>query len=123
VVEISTIKFTVAEALEILEKSPRWLIEETGLSAGVIYRCLDESPAGRKIHRTSASRIAHVLGLKVEDIKWPRGHCDTGRPAFASTVTVQVSVTVKQQTTLLCPDCFITLPVTGECECGYSLAA
>ena len=113
-VEISTIKFTVAEALDILGKSPRWLIEETGLSAGVIYRCLDESPVGRKIHETSAAKIAVALGLSVDDIRWPRGRCDTGRPALATTLTVEVRVIVRQTTTQLCPDCYLVLPVTGQ---------
>lgn len=122
-VEITTIKITVAEALEVLEKSAEWLIDETMLSPGVVYRTLDSSPTGLKTHITSALAIAAALGLEVSDIHWHRGLSNIGRNALSGTIltektTVTKTVTVEHEVTyhIVCPSCFIEMPATGICE-------
>ena len=118
----TTQKYTVAEALEILEKTPQWLIDETELSPGVVYRTLDDSPIGLKTHITSAEVIANALGLEVEDVRWHRGLSNTGRNALSGGVIVErttvTKVTVEREVTyqMVCRACNLVMPATGVCE-------
>lgn len=110
--------FTIQEALDILEKSKHWLVKHSGLSAGCIDRAMDDSPCGLKTHVTSAAAIADALGLKTEDIRWPRGLSETGRNAHTGSSNV---IQLKKQADI-CDICNLEVPVIGVCA-SYSCAA
>lgn len=121
-----TTKFTVAELLEILDKKPKWLIKKTGLSATTIYRNLDDSPEYHKTQEAVAAAIANALGVSVNEIKWPRGLSERGRPAYTGknqngnctteTTQISITVTVTRFVTPCCPIHHLQLSVSGNCS-------
>lgn len=121
-----TTKLTVAELLEILDKTPKWLIKKTKLSPTTIYRNLDDSPEYCKTQEAVAVAIADALGVSVNEIKWPRGLSERGRPAYtgknqngnctSETTQISVTVTVTRSAAPCCPIHHLQLSVSGVCS-------
>ena len=69
---------TLKEARDRLGLSKRDLANKSGISLGAIMAI--EGLGLYKTHSETARLLANSLGLKPEEIKWPRGLSDLGRP-------------------------------------------
>jgi len=81
---------TVAEALEILELKPTDLVRMTGLGINAVRRAV--LGGKKRTNIRTAKLIADALGLKIEELIWPAGLTDKGRPPLTGgTYTVGAS--------------------------------
>ena len=93
--------------------SARQLSELSGIAPGTIYGIENEySPYS--VHCDTAQSLAAALNYKVNEINWPHGLSDLGRPPHTgATITRKQSPVVNHK---VCKEHFIELPITGECS-------
>lgn len=104
-------KYTLREAQALLEVNNKTLSDMSGVSRTAIQRI----HSGRKNpHQTNvrvAELLAEALGMSVNEIDWPNGLSDLGRPPLTGTPITVINVTVV--TVNCCDNCFIQLPLAG----------
>lgn len=73
-------KYSLGHAMAVLGVSRAWLAQHAGVCADTIGRLLsDTNPYA--VQDEVAHRVAGALGMTVEEIEWPHGISQLGRPA------------------------------------------
>jgi DNA-binding XRE family transcriptional regulator len=102
---------TLKEARGILGMSMKELAEAAGVSIATISSVENGGPW--KTREDSAELLAGALGMTSEEICWPRGRSNRGRPAQSGKcITTSSAVTSEKK----CPKCFLILPLTNRCD-------
>ena len=110
-----TARYSLREARQALDLTVKQLAREADISVSAIYSIEKGKPDGYCVNSDTASLIATALGCKVEEIDWPHGLSNRGRPPQ----TGKDAVTSQRRATNACPKCFTQLPVSGHCDyCG-----
>jgi DNA-binding XRE family transcriptional regulator len=104
--------YTLKEAREILGLSKKDLSKASGISMASIRYIEDDVKRVSKTNYGVALELARALGLSVEEIKWPRGLTNEGRPPKTGT-PIAAYVVIR---TALCPSCFMELPSSSICD-------
>lgn len=104
-------EYTLNQARTILDVSVEWLAHEANINPNTIYR-IETGASMYATHVTTASAIADALYMSVDELKWPNGLSEYGRPAMTGTpLTLRSHVTQDK----FCPEHHLMLSVTNEC--------
>ena len=110
-----TARYSLREARQTLDLTVDQLAREAHISTSVIYSIERGKTDGYCVNSDTASLIANALGCSVEEIDWPHGLSNRGRPPQ----TGKDIVMPPKATANVCPKCFTILPVSGLCDyCG-----
>ena len=99
------------DALEILDITVEDLVQATNLNPGAVVRAILGGP--HMIHYTVAEAIADQLGVKVDELAWPREITDLGRPAHTGR-----PLRHGRFSNQFCETCHLEFPLSMEHVCA-----
>lgn len=105
-------RITLREARLTLEMTRHDLAIASGVSVAVIRR-VENGGDDARIKDETACLIARSLACSVEEIDWPKGLSDRGRPPLTGAARRCGKITQAKY----CPFCNLELPATGICDC------
>lgn len=108
----SDTKYTPAELLKLYGVSIAWLIQVTKLGHQSVHRAV-YGDGEWKTNVTVAESIAEALGVTIDEVEWPNGLSNLGRPAHTGKPLKASQDTAKLE---YCPVHYIQLPVSGVCD-------
>lgn len=110
-------KWTLKQARETENLSRTKLSERSGISMNAIKNAECNDQNGPQTSYGVAYALAEALGRGIDDIWWPRGLTDRGRPAkTGAPIMTRRTTTVVEEFALVCDDCHMVRP-TGAREC------
>ena len=115
-------QYTLKEACEILEVSPKELAKMTDLNPGTIKDALDHGKFNKNV--VTAQLITGALGMEMHEIKWLKGVSGDGRPPLTGKSTIKKAVSAIAATAehvtrhVFCFRCRLQLPLT-TLQCDY----
>lgn len=107
-------RYSIADLLGIYDISAHELAKMAKVHTGTVMRAIFGGQF--KTNVTSAEAIADALGMNVEEIIWPNGLSNFGRPAHTGSSITKV-VQCKQEH-ILCPVHNVVLP-TASSRCDF----
>ena len=116
-------KYTLKEARQARGMSVSDLVRESQVSRSVITR-IENGDTTSNVRRETAQLLAGAVGYRVDEIAWPKGISDLGRPPLTGVAisrTRTVSFTVTETVTPVCSVHQLALRAAdGGCDyCDY----
>ena len=115
---MTTQKYTLQQARQILGLKMRDLANLTGLSTSTIHR-IERAKDGQAVNLHTVALLCESLGMEPEELIWPFGITEDGRKPLTGgsyTITRKFELSFTETIIVLCPRHFTELPVTGICD-------